>query len=289
MYCADLLQPFDAESTADARTMHERARQLADIATDFTPGVSLAKDLVTIATRVNPVSGHRVADVELGIIVAGVLFPGALTGVAKTAKRLGTAALKSGRVAGVAAKYLPNVQKAAEFLDALKEGATHSVAEHAPETYRRLAQFFDHPCGLVERSAHAVRNTPGVATISSKLFSSETVLRGTQNNAGLVPIEVAEKLVGRQFSKFDDFRQEFRKAKADSKYGQQFTRRDQGRMRQGLSPRVDEGTQNLGGRARYELHHIVPISEGGSVCDLYNIVIDSPQFHVKSLHNLGDK
>ncbi|WP_342745533.1 hypothetical protein [Cystobacter ferrugineus] len=49
-------------------------------------------------------------------------------------------------------------------------------------------------------------------------------------------------------------------------------------MRNGYAPYVVEG-QKLGDRAVYELHHMEPIHQGGSVYDLSNLMIMTPRFH----------
>jgi hypothetical protein len=39
----------------------------------------------------------------------------------------------------------------------------------------------------------------------------------------------------------------------------------------------------------YHLHHMQPISEGGEVYELSNIVIVSPKYHFEFLHNWGNR
>jgi hypothetical protein len=38
-------------------------------------------------------------------------------------------------------------------------------------------------------------------------------------------------------------------------------------------------SERKGGRIRYEIHHIIPASEGGSVYDIDNLVIRTPARH----------
>lgn len=60
---------------------------------------------------------------------------------------------------------------------------------------------------------------------------------GARGNAGLVPGQVADKLRGRRFGSFDEFRAPFWKAVADTpELVAQFSQPNPGRMRQGLAP-----------------------------------------------------
>ncbi len=49
-------------------------------------------------------------------------------------------------------------------------------------------------------------------------------------------------------------------------------------MSEGYAPKVLP-EQQLGGRISYELHHVEPISQGGSVYDVSNIMVTTPKFH----------
>ena len=104
-------------------------------------------------------------------------------------------------------------------------------------------------------------------------------LRGTAGNAGLIPGQVAEKLRGRTFRDFDDFRQTLWKEVAkDAKLAEQFGAPNVGRMKRGLAP-IAHSSQHLGDKKSYILHHRTPIQEGGGVFDLDNIVVVTPRMH----------
>lgn len=75
-------------------------------------------------------------------------------------------------------------------------------------------------------------------------------MRGTQGNIGLIPQEVADKLSGRSFNNFNEFRSAFWKEIANSSY---------------------------------VLHHKTPIHAGGGVYDLNNLVIVTPRMHQEIL------
>jgi hypothetical protein len=138
---------------------------------------------------------------------------------------------------------------------------------------------------ITDLSAAELRNGPGVATSSKPLYDSETLLRGTNGNAGLVPKSVGDKLAGNSYKNFNEFKSDFWKGVSDSKYASEFEREgvdNLSRMKKGNAPLVD-ATQNIGKRQSYELHHMTPINKGGSVYDTSNIMVVTPRFHKEVL------
>ena len=125
------------------------------------------------------------------------------------------------------------------------------------------------------------RNSSGVVTGSGN-GSVSRMMRGTQGNIGLIPQEVADKLSGRSFNNFNEFRSAFWKEVANSTYAKEFSSGNIGRMQKGLAPRVLD-TQQYGGALSYVLHHKKPIYDGGGVYDLDNIVIVTPRMHQEIL------
>lgn len=91
-----------------------------DTALDFVPGVSLAKDLTTISTGVNPVTQQKVTDAERAFLVAGILAPTAIQGSAKVLKRFGSLGTKlikeSAAGKALAERFLGVIRKAEESL-----------------------------------------------------------------------------------------------------------------------------------------------------------------------------
>lgn len=108
------------------------------------------------------------------------------------------------------------------------------------------------------------------------------MMRGTQGNIGLIPREVANKLSGRSFNSFDDFRSAFWKEVANSSYASEFSTRNITRMSKGLAPKVAK-SQQYGKLSSYVLHHKTPIHAGGGVYDLDNLVIVTPRMHQEIL------
>jgi hypothetical protein len=268
-----------------SNVVHE-ARTWIDSAADLTPGVGLVKDLISIRTGVNPVTGEAVGATEKGILAAGILVPGALKGAAHgvtgALRTVSAAIAKNGRAVDAAKHLLEPLRKAEKLLEALRSGAGQPAEELGDRFVRRLAQAADHSRELVDASAQALRNAPGTAIISGEAFDSARILRGSAGNAGLVPHEVAAGLVGKEFQNFNEFRKAFWMTVADTKYGAQFSARQLGTMRAGQSPFV-QASQYWGQRQRYELHHLTPIQHGGSVYDLSNILICTPRFHKEVL------
>jgi hypothetical protein len=108
-------------------------------------------------------------------------------------------------------------------------------------------------------------------------------MRGTEGNAGLFPKSVADRLRGREFKNFDEFRSEFWKAVADDpKLASQFNADGQFRMSKGWAPKVAK-SQEVGKHVSYEIHHKTPIHAGGEVYDMDNLVIVTPRYHKEVL------
>jgi hypothetical protein len=108
-------------------------------------------------------------------------------------------------------------------------------------------------------------------------------LRGTERNAGLFPKSIADKMKGKTYNNFDEFRQDFWKNVADDpNLSKQFTQDNIYCMKAGAAPRV-ELSQQLGKQQSYVLHHKTPINQGGAVYDIDNVQIVTPRFHKEIL------
>lgn len=143
-----------------------------------------------------------------------------------------------------------------------------------------LSSNRDHLLIEASKASTELRNLPGVAVGGYDLpYVTDKWLLGSHGNAGRVPRQVAEKLRGRNFSDFNEFRKEFWKAVADTnELAQQLSTDNLLLMQRGLAPVVDE-SQMVGESVKYVLHHATPISKGGSVYDFDNIWIVTPRFH----------
>ncbi len=108
-------------------------------------------------------------------------------------------------------------------------------------------------------------------------------MRGTDGNIGLFPKRIADKLKGKSFNNFDEFRAAFWKAVADDpELFEQFGRTSKAELIKGNAPFALE-SQQVGGRIKYEIHHKTPIYDGGGVYDMDNMVIVTPRYHKEIL------
>lgn len=139
------------------------------------------------------------------------------------------------------------------------------------------------------RNATRLRETSGVAVGGRDLPSNPAaVLRGTQGSIGVIPREVTDHLSGRRFASFREFREAFWMEIANSPYAAEFQKinsRNLARMRAGWAPLVD-ASQMFEGQFRYVLHHRRPISQGGGVYDLSNLIIVTPRYHEEILNKV---
>ncbi|PES55664.1 WXG100 family type VII secretion target [Bacillus thuringiensis] len=134
---------------------------------------------------------------------------------------------------------------------------------------------------FAKTSSAVKRNTPGAVTSSFNLersLGTQKKLMYNDGAIGVIPQEVREKLIGREFSSFDEFRKEFWKTVAESSYAEEFNRMNKMRMMEGKAPYTPE-SQQYGEHKVYVLHHKQPIHQGGDVYNLDNLIIVSPKIH----------
>ncbi|WP_242865279.1 hypothetical protein [Clostridium sp. ATCC 25772] len=127
-----------------------------------------------------------------------------------------------------------------------------------------------------------LRKVSGIASGGENLSNPLKSMRGSNGNIGLVPKEVANNLMGREFSNFDEFRKTFWEEYSNSSYASEFSKSNIKRMSQGLAPKAS-ASQQYGKISSYILHHKNPIYNGGGVYDLDNIIISSPRMHQEIL------
>ncbi len=126
------------------------------------------------------------------------------------------------------------------------------------------------------------RKLPGKAVGQGKDVG-EKWLKGNQGNAGFFPKSIADKMRDKNYSNFDQFREDFwRNVAADPKLSKDFSSQNITRMQNGNAPRV-RNTQNLGGQNTYQIHHNTPINQGGEVYNFDNLTIVTPRYHKEIL------
>lgn len=231
---------------------------------------SVASSLLDIAVGIDPVSGlgrstyelfygrNLITGEELGPWERGFAFLGVVTaGGSSTITRGSQAVMRL-------AQGLPHIRQ----------------VEQAIESGSRIASNFTRVL------SHELRNAPGVVQASRQLESHHTLLRGAEANAGFIPREIADRMVGQRFENFDQFRRRFWQEMAESRYAQEFTSMNANNlnlMRGGNAP-ISHVSQHVGATSSYALHHIENIQHGGEVYDLGNLVIATPRFHSRVFH-----
>lgn len=127
------------------------------------------------------------------------------------------------------------------------------------------------------------RNKLGVAFYGGdlpKVSPNETWLKGSEGNAGKIPHRIAERLSGRNFNSFNDFRKAFWiEVSMDKNLSSQFSDKNRELMSSGQAP-IAIKSQQVGGRMRYEIDHQIEIQNGGGVYDMNNLIIRTPRNHI---------
>jgi len=133
----------------------------------------------------------------------------------------------------------------------------------------------------VRLSATQLRNTPGVATVSSELApASGSWLEASVPTA--IPAQVGDALAGQSFKAFGDLRQAiWEQIGSNSELNSGFSRANLAKMNDGLSPSAPTNylTESGAFGDSFNIHHAIPIENGGAVYDLSNLRIVSPKIH----------
>ena len=131
------------------------------------------------------------------------------------------------------------------------------------------------------------RDDPGVASGYGEPVSGIWLELASQGDGAVIPNRIADKLRGEDFSNFRSFREEFwRIAIDDPELASQFNSNNFNEMGNGRAP-FTRKNDRLGGKVKFELHHVNPISKGGDVYDIDNIRIVTPKRH-SELHKGGN-
>ncbi|WP_095055158.1 S-type pyocin domain-containing protein [Pseudomonas sp. Irchel s3b2] len=95
-----------------------------------------------------------------------------------------------------------------------------------------------------------------------------------------IPTRIADQLRGKSFSSFDTFRKAFWMAVgSDAELASQFNDSNKARMLEGMAPRA-KAIDTVGKRRSFELHHGIPVSEGGEVYNIDNLSAMTPKHHI---------
>lgn len=125
------------------------------------------------------------------------------------------------------------------------------------------------------------REDAGVATGNGQAVSGLWLGAASQGNGAPIPSQIADQLRGREFKNFRAFRRAFWTAVSnDAELVGQFNSRNRSAMTKGFAAFVRK-SEALGGRRRYELHHLLYISQDGEVYDIDNVHVTTPKLHVE--------
>lgn len=197
--------------------------------------------------------------------------------------------LKGGKVTGGPSTFtkgvtlIKEINKAVEILNSLKKDMNFAFAGNnkiAKVPQNEIDQAY-YKFANTKISSAEKRKSPGTVTSSfnlDKSLGTQTRLMYNGGSIGVIPKEVRDKLVGKEFKSFDEFRAEFWKTVADSSYANEFNQMNIKLMKDGRAPFCPK-TERYGKQKYYVLHHKQPIHQDGEVYDLDNLIIVSPKMH----------
>ncbi|CNI17666.1 colicin/pyocin immunity family protein [Yersinia aldovae] len=126
------------------------------------------------------------------------------------------------------------------------------------------------------------RDQPGEVTGQGEWIFGIWLAESGRGQGAAIPAQIADKLRGRKFSSFDRFREAFWRAVAnDPELSGQFIELNQRRMREkGYSP-FTPSKEKVGGRDKFELHHVISIKDNGAIYDVDNLRVITPKRHIE--------
>ncbi|MCW2484865.1 S-type pyocin domain-containing protein [Candidatus Symbiopectobacterium sp. NZEC127] len=124
------------------------------------------------------------------------------------------------------------------------------------------------------------RNKPGTATGRGKPVSDNWLEDADKGGGTPVPERIADKLRGKEFKNFADFRKQFwEEVSKDPELSKNFIKGNRDRMQVGKAPKSRK-RDAVGQRTSFEIHHDKPISQDGGVYDMDNLRITTPKHHI---------
>ncbi|MGE0936575.1 S-type pyocin domain-containing protein [Yersinia enterocolitica] len=126
------------------------------------------------------------------------------------------------------------------------------------------------------------RDEPGEVTGQGEWIFGIWLAEAGKEQGAAIPAQIADKLRGMKFSSFDRFREAFWRAVAnDPELSGQFIELNQRRMREkGYSP-FTPSKEKVGGRDKFELHHVISIKDNGAIYDVDNLRVITPKRHIE--------
>ncbi|NIY46264.1 S-type pyocin domain-containing protein [Cedecea colo] len=125
-----------------------------------------------------------------------------------------------------------------------------------------------------------LRNSSGQVTGKGQKVSGVWLSDANTGNGSPVPSQIADRLRGRTFANFDQFREAFWiEVSKDPELSRQFKGSNIINMKKGKAPATyREG--RVGKRIKFEIHHIKPIGQGGEVYEVDNMGVATPRRHI---------
>ena len=124
------------------------------------------------------------------------------------------------------------------------------------------------------------RNQPGVATGKGKTVGDKWLEDAGKEAGAQIPDRIADKLRGKKFSSFGDFRKQFwTEVSKDPELSKQFIKGNRDRMQIGKASKTPKDGV-VGKRSSFEIHHDKLISRGGEVYDMGNLRVTTPKRHI---------
>lgn len=124
------------------------------------------------------------------------------------------------------------------------------------------------------------RYEPGTVTGAGQTVGPDWMRAASETNGVPIPSQIADRLRGQEMKDFDSFREKLWSAVAsEPTLIKQFSSRNQVIMKDGYSPYAPRNEQ-VGGREKFEIHHVQPIGEGGDVYNIDNMAITTPKAHI---------
>ena len=124
------------------------------------------------------------------------------------------------------------------------------------------------------------REDPGVVTGVGKPVTGIWLGAATQGDGAPIPLQIADQLRGKAFKNFRAFREAFLVAVANGhELKKQFVSYNISEMKNGRSPFVRK-SDRVGGKVKFELHHVICISKEGLVYDVDNVCVVTPRSHM---------
>ncbi|MFZ5957380.1 S-type pyocin domain-containing protein [Pseudomonas knackmussii] len=131
------------------------------------------------------------------------------------------------------------------------------------------------------------RDEPGVVTGEGVEISGIWLADAGVGQGAPIPSQVANKLRGKSYRRFDDFRKDFWKAVSEvQELNGQLALINQRLIRSGNAPFV-AGSEAVGRRKKFELHHVRRVVDGGEVYDVENLRVSTPRNHI-FIHASGE-